>query len=85
MRDIASKEITNPFDLRTLVTDLERLVYSLGGKDVEWEKTFMENWWVLEEYNALFYDDGDPLLFAESLKKINQIRGNLVELIALKI
>ena len=61
MRDIASKEITNPFDLRTLVTDLERLVYSLGGKDVEWEKTFMENWWILEEYNALFYDGGDPL------------------------
>jgi hypothetical protein len=68
-----------------LVTDLERLVYSLGGKDVEWEKTFMENWWILEEYNALFYDGGDPLLFVESLKKINQIRGNLVELIALKI
>lgn len=85
MRDIAGKEIKTPFDLRTPVTDLESLAYSLGEKDVGWEKSFMENWWLLEEYNALFYDDGDPLLFTESLRKINQIRGNLVELIILKI
>jgi hypothetical protein len=84
MGEIAGKEIKSQIDLKTLVEDLENLFYSVDKKDAKWGNSFIENWWILEEFNAVFFDGENPLLFNESLNKINKIRENLVALIALK-
>lgn len=81
MLETASREVTNYLDLQNLLKDLEILVHSLEGKDNEWLKVFMSKWWILEEYNAIFYDGENASLFNDSVNKINEVRKSLISII----
>lgn len=81
MLETAGREVLNYLDLQKLVNDLESLVYSVEKKDNEWIKAFMEKWWILEEYNAIFYNGENAPLFNESLIMINEVRTCLIDLI----
>lgn len=79
--DTAGREVTNYLDLQKLVRDLEYLFHSIETKDDEWQNAFMEKWWILEEYNGIFYNGDNASLFAEMLIKINTVRKELVKII----
>ncbi|MEN6299520.1 MAG: hypothetical protein ABFD51_06365 [Anaerolineaceae bacterium] len=80
----AYREVKTDADLQILVHDLEHLIQSIEEKDTEWLKEFMDKWWILEEYNAIFLNGGNGLRFSELITKINELREDLLDLIKKK-
>jgi hypothetical protein len=83
--ELTKKKVNDCFELKNLVDDLEKTVLNIEEKDIEWQKLFMEKWWILEEYNSIFYNNENKSQFLESVNKINRTLDSMFEIINMKI
>jgi len=81
MLESAKVEISNFNDLKRIVNNLKSLIYSLEIRDDDWTKLIMQQWWILEEYFGVISSESEKSLSEPIIKKLNDVRLILFDLI----